>query len=632
MITIQQLSDSDRRRLFDAALQPWTNTGIAPRREEMKTRLDIVHDVYDSEVWQRIYKTHKKAEVRQEMRLWAPPYFNIWKRIARKLAVAYKRRPGRRLEGGRDEDNALLADLYRRLTFNTRALRWQRQSIVMNRIIVIALPRRDEEGEQTIDFDVLTGADTEVWMPDDRPKTSMPDIAVQLLNGNPGDSTKPALRVIDSEAVTYWNSMGGQVGTPLPHGLGTFPGADILAEHDSCEFWDWTSWRAVTAGTLDAGMIGASMGWTRKSQCRNVLAMLTNAESSENTPDGQDLVDHEKPLILNGPNVQLVVHDLNTAVDGFIAHIKAIQDELAEQMTGSSSTLVDPDPKLEGAGVGGAAQHAAINEAREMQIASLERFERRMAFVLCSLGRGIGWDVPDPARIREEFRIDWPRLAFLDTPENRVRVWEEETKFGIADQVSALVERDGISEQEAIDRIREIAERRAELDAFRAARNQPADPNANPTTLPLDAAPGESLAQTQGRAGGSVDGDGQSTAPDPTAADAPGSAPAPKPEGDIPSVATTGDVQATALNGAQVKSLQDMALAVTSSQLPAEFMVRLLPVAFPGSIPDEAAARRIVEPLEGFKAPAPPTPPPFGGPPKTPPEGDPAPDEAAAAE
>jgi hypothetical protein len=102
----------------------------------------------------------------------------------------------------------------------------------------------------------------------------------------------------------------------------------------------------------------------------------------------------------------------------------------------------------------------------------------------------------------------------LDTPEARIRVWVEETKFGISDQVDAMMERDGISEEEAKERLMEIAERRAELDAFRASRNQQGDPQEDPTTLEAGGQPGEDLAQVQGRAGGAVDAQGNKTKPE----------------------------------------------------------------------------------------------------------------------
>ncbi len=503
MITIHEMPPIERAELFARVLKPWEH-GAKPRRDEMSARHEIATDSYDGRIKKRISDTHHDSDVVTEMSSWAVGYFNIWKRCARKIAVAYKRRPARRLEGAGKKENRKLADFYRKIGFDARALKWQRRSVIMNRIIVVALARKDEDEETIIDFEVLTGANCEVWMPPDRPATSMPDIVAQLVAHNAWDTKAPAIRVFDKASVSLWNNRGEFL-SEVPHDVGTFPGADMLSEHelDEQDFWDWKTWRSATSATVEAGLIGASMGWTRKTQCRNIIALLTSSESSESTADNQNLVDHEKPLILNGQNVTLMVENLNTAVDGFLTHIKSIQDEVAEQMTGTASTFADPDPKFENAGVGGTAQHVAINEVRESQIAALERFERRMAFVLCKLGKAMGEDVPDPEKVRETFRIDWARLAFLDTPENRIKVWVEETKFGIFDQVAALVEREGISEEEAEERVMEIAERRAKLDEFRASRNQQGDPQQDPTTIADPGAPGDQLAAEQGRAGGS---------------------------------------------------------------------------------------------------------------------------------
>lgn len=618
MVTIDQIPEEKRNALFNCALQP-ASYGGGERRREFRQRYKIATDDYDDLIKQRIGVTHHNADVVAEQSKWAVGFLNIQKRVGRKLAVAYKRRPSRKLEGEgvTDEDNAKLSRLYARLHFNARALRWHRLAVQMNRIIIVGVVREDENGEKVIDFDVLTGAETEAFSAGNRPIATVPDIAVQLLAHRFG-TDEPAMRVVDSNGLRFYSAQKVELpALRVDQSIGTFPGADMLSEHAEVgsDWWDWKSWSANTKATIEAGMIYASAGWTRKTQCRNLLACTTSGERDD-VPDGQDLADHEKPLMLNGPQIALQSHDIDTPVAGFREHASWLVDECAEQMTGTASTFTDPDPSLPNAGVGGVQQHAAIEEVRESQCPPLERFEQRMAYVIMLLAKLIGDpDAVDPELVRKTFKVQFQRLPFLDTPSERVKVYGERTKFGISNQVQALVEEEGISEAEAEARLMKLAEQRVKLDAFRASRQQPGDPFADPalagtTATPLAAAPGETLEQTQGRAGGSFDAEGNPTTPaavtgDPAAPGAPAQPAAAKPATGAPAgpaalAAQGADVQAAALNGAQQKAITDTAVLVTDGKLPAEFMVRFIPLAMPTISEEEA--RRLVEPLLGFVA------------------------------
>lgn len=513
MILIEDLSDEERKAFFGRILNPWQH-GCQERRSEFKDRYDIATDSYDSQVAARIGNTHVQPEVIKEMTSWSVGYFNLWKRCARKIAVAYKRKPRRRLEKQKTASTKM-SNLYRKIGFDAHALEWQRMSVIMNRIIVLVVPRKGEEdGEDVIDFEVVTGADSEVWVDHERSMQGVPDILgtkLKTRSWSPGPG-EPVVRTVDARRFAWWDTNGDLV-DEIEHGMEMFPGADMLSAHGlDSEWWDWKTWRAATKATIEVGMIGASMGWTRKTQCRKIIALLSNNVEDE-TPDGQNLSDHERPLILRG--FQFLVNDLNTGVEGFLTHIKSIQDEIAEQMTGAASNLVDPDPANPASGLAGVANHEAIKEVREAQLPNMERFEQRMAVVIAKMATRLEYDdAVDPDLVKDRFRVVWPELAFLDTPEARIRVWVEETKFGISDQVDAMMERDGISEEEAKERLMEIAERRAELDEFRASRNQQSDPQEDPTTIEAGGQPGEDLAQVQGRKGGAVDADGKETKPD----------------------------------------------------------------------------------------------------------------------
>lgn len=70
-----------------------------------------------------------------------------------------------------------------------------------------------------------------------------------------------------------------------------------------------------------------------------------------------------------------------------------------------------------------------------------------------------------------------------------------------------------------------------------------------------------------------------------------------------PTVAPEADVQALALNGAQMSSLQELIQSVADKTLPAESVVQLIMLSIPTI--DEATARKLVAPAERFDAPTP---------------------------
>ncbi|MBW4484904.1 MAG: DUF935 domain-containing protein [Tildeniella torsiva UHER 1998/13D] len=66
-----------------------------------------------------------------------------------------------------------------------------------------------------------------------------------------------------------------------------------------------------------------------------------------------------------------------------------------------------------------------------------------------------------------------------------------------------------------------------------------------------------------------------------------------------PLLEATADVQATALNGAQISSLMELVQAVANGQLPIESAVQLIQISFP--MVDEARAKALLTPTQGFE-------------------------------
>jgi hypothetical protein len=517
MMTVEDLTPEALKELLSQTVRP---TGAnARRRQEFADRFAIQTDEYDHIIKKRICETHDLSDIQMEMCRWAVGFFNPQKRIVRRMAVAYKRRPRRRIEGATKTENRKYADLMRDIGYDGETMEWQRDSVAMNRIVILVMPTEDDEGKPTIGFSVVTGAIAEVVPEPGLPITAPPGILCYRLpeaSAHHVDPKTPVCVTVDARWWIWWNT-AHQMVRVVEHGMGMFPGADMRSTRPrGTDWWDGSTGRGLTKTVAEVGMIAASMGWTRKQMCRKVLGLFTEDEGDE-VPEGQTLTHPERPIVASGTGISLTVQDLIVPIDEFMKQIRALQDEAAELVTGAVSTLTDPDPSAGAEGersLAGVHQHAFIEELRESQQMTLTVFERRMAILIAVLSTMLEMEnAVDPDKMREGFRCVWPRLPLLDAPMARVKVWQEETTFGIADQVDALVEREGISEEEAEERLMAIAERRARLDEFRASRNQKADPgDGDPTNVELKEKPGESLQQTQGRAGGQSSGESRAAA------------------------------------------------------------------------------------------------------------------------
>jgi hypothetical protein len=515
MMTVEDLSHEALVKLLSETVRP---TGANKRRrDEFADRFAIQTDEYDHIIKKRICETHDLSDTQMEMCRWAVGFFNPQKRIVRRMAVAYKRRPRRRIEKTTKTENRKYADLMREIGYDGETVEWQRYSVAMNRIVILVAPNEDDEDKPTIKFMLVTGAIAEVVQEEGKAITDPPGILCYRLpaaSQHALDAKTAICVTVDSRWWIWWNN-AHQMVRIVEHGMGMVPGADMRSTRPAGEdWWDPSSGRGVTKTVAEVGMIAASMGWTRKQMCRKVLGLFTEEEGDE-VPEGQTISHPEKPIVASGRGITLTVQDLIVPIDEFKKQITTLQDEAAELVTGAVSTLVDPDPQSENAGVVGVSQHAAMEEVREAQVMILDGFERRMAILIAKLSTILGMaNAVDPDKMREGFRCVWPRLPLLDNPKARVEVWQAETTFGITDQVEALVEREGLSEEEAEERLMAIAVRRARFDGFRASRNQKADPgDGDPTTIELAEKPGESLAQTQGRAGGQSSGESRASAP-----------------------------------------------------------------------------------------------------------------------
>lgn len=508
-MTIEDLGGDQLRKLLSDTINPQGEN--AARRRECRQRVKIMEDMFDDEIVARIAQTFHEEAVVAEVANWAMSIFNPMKRAVRRIAVGYKLRPKRRIEKANKGDSKKWARLLRNLHFDTQAKTFHQYAVALNTVVTLAR-RREINDEPTIGFELVTGATAEVIQEPDAPSTAPPGILAYLVP-SPEIGVAPSVVTVDSRWYIMWDHMGRDLAV-ASHDMGRFPGATLRNNEPLHQGDFWNPWpgRAAKQATFECGLIGATMGWTRKTQCRNLIALFLKGEPDQaEVPDGQ-VAHPERPIIGRG-DVQFVVHDLSVAVDKFIEHMKALQDEAVEVLTGAVSTFSDPDPANPIQGQAAVHQHAALDEIREDQLSRLEAYDRDMMKVIARLADDIDMeDAIDPDLVEEGIVVEFPKLPFLDSPMERLKLQQERTRFGTGNQVTALMEELGVSEEEAMDRLIDIAEQRVKLDALRASRNNPTDPNDPGTTLPDDANPGEGQEQVQGRAGGSTPKDEQSAA------------------------------------------------------------------------------------------------------------------------
>ncbi|MGH1344340.1 MAG: hypothetical protein ACRBN8_22465 [Nannocystales bacterium] len=507
-MTIEDMSERERVEFLSEIRQPQRTKD---RRQEIADRVAIQTDDFDYLIRRRVMDVYHQPEIAAEVSRWAIGLFNPQKVAVRRIAVGYKRRPTRKIKKNKAQSK-LLTDLYRRIRFNKHAQRFHTMSVATNRGLVLAEPLRDRKGP-TVGLRFITGANAEVIEEPGTTNDHPPGVLGVLLP--PEDPTRPFERrtmMVDSRWYTVFDAQDRIIEElTFEHGLGRFPGAwmdhNDATENDAFNHLDG---KGMTKTTAEVGFIAATMGWTRKSQCRKLLTMIFDGEDEEaeedGAPEGQTLHDPEAVSVLTG-EVQFLVNDINTAVTEFLSHIDELDRRAFEQLTGAPAT---PNPSLMQNPAAAANQlHAASSEAHGNIVETLEAFEEDMAEVVAAMSTRLRMpEAISPELARDQFDSEFKQLPFLETPKERNEIWKQRIALGVGDAVGFYAELFGVSEEEARERVKELQERQAEMNEIRASRQTPGDGN-------LEGDPGlvgESDEQKTGRFGGRASSADQSAA------------------------------------------------------------------------------------------------------------------------
>lgn len=517
MLTIEDLSKDEREDLLQRALRPTSQTA-KDRRDEFRMRQLALTEQQEDLVKSRIHDVFQHVEVIGEVKKYARSIFNPLKRVTRRVAVAYKTPPNRRIPGGSKKLNATFSKLLRKTRFDQHCKQWNERQVGMNTIVVLVVPKRRADGKPICDFEVVTGAEGEVHLDPDAPFADTPAVLAYSVRQHMHDLLRPptaneeAIATVDGKWWMFWNHQM-ELLRVVEHGLGRFPGAPLRGTLPTVKtvdgWWDPLVGRAAVQTVADVGLAAATMNWTRKTQFGHLISILRGGNSAsgsmganeEDDDEGEQMLGHPESLFeLHGQDLQLLVEDIDKGVQNFRAHIDYMTAELAEVMVGSAAVLNDPQPGQQVADMASAHQHAALRERQEDQVSGLRTFEEELHVVHAAMATKIGcpWAVPVEA-LEEALEVEFAALPFLDTPDNRLDHAIKATKFGVTDQVEYLREVHDLDEAAAEERVIELGERKAKLHKLLAVHETPADPM---TGEPDPAAPGEGSAARSGRTGG----------------------------------------------------------------------------------------------------------------------------------
>lgn len=524
MITLRDFDARDVREAVQRILQPQvfeaplivdgdgsgSSTNRQTRRGHLRERFKVMHDDFDDLAEEWIRDVWREPVIISELKRHVLPLFNPPRRAVDRLAVAYTHHPIRRVGKKKTATKQWIATLAKS-RFDLHMREFNRGQVAYNTIVVLPLLRRTSDGDSMFDFQIVTGAIGERYSDTDISDFEPPDVLFWRLPQHSGDPLgTPAVRAVDSEFFVAFDRNGQLIQSETrAHGLGMFPGAlfrntvpgDTGTDDDS--WWDpWPNkgaYRAMRSVTR----VVANLDWTRKTQCRYLVAEIVADDSVGNgVIDQQTMGDAEGIMRLRGEAVQMQAHNLSVAIDSFKDHIRFFQDEALEVMTGAVATLGDPDPSNPLEGMASARAHSAIDLHRVHQVSFLRpadlRLQRIMAAILTKAGSS---DAMSPEMLRDNAEIEYLPMPFLEDREKRLNWYVLASKYGIADQVMAYVEFYGGTEDEAVEKLVKMQERRGELRKIQETNNMPADATKDTEVVDPELI-GEGLAERQGRAGG----------------------------------------------------------------------------------------------------------------------------------
>lgn len=519
-MTIEDLSRVELQELLDRTLRP-TDRDTRDRRREHHARWLAMRERSASLVRERIAETFHDPLITAEVQRWATSIFNPVRRLSELSAKVYSTPPIRGVAGIGAEQERDYLRMLKRLRFNARAKSWNQWQVALNTIVVLVRPAVDAAtGDPTLDFFHVTGASGEIIAEPGSPRGDTPgilaytidpsgDISDMSLNAAMrGEINPEVMATVDSRWWTFFDASGNPVRS-VEHGLGRFPGAQLqIAEQEGDtinDFWNPDFGRSTVEALREAGLVGAIMGWARKSGFGKLVALVRGEDDHPDDEGEADQTMGQPESILQLTGQDLRVEDLEVRIAQFREHMGLMLQEAARAVTGTASILEEPAAGQTQSDTAQVHRHEALKQYQQDAIVYLDPFEQRLQEVMAAFGTAIGMKgAVDPLAVADGFEAAFQPLLFLDTPQQRLNTAIAGTKFG-TDSPQAFLQRErGISLAEANRLALRMVEEAARLHDVQASRNQSLgamdDEQQDQEIRPE--LPGEGLAERQGRQGG----------------------------------------------------------------------------------------------------------------------------------
>jgi len=500
MLTISQLGPAGLSARIKASQ---ADAGESARRWEYSRRVAILAERYDHLVHQRIDQVYEHTSTREKLKKFVKSSMNVMARIVRQLSFVYSRPPTRRLRldgpiGEALNDRLKLAERESKIAVDAK--QWGAYAFGCNVVWVVPSIVEHSEGMR-IEYRMVLPHTAERITSDHDEQTDI------LLWPTKVDKNEiQEWQAVDAEA--YYKLDKNFVPLErIEHGIGRQPAVPLrFAKPPPGDFWDLGRGSKMVEATIECGRVAAAMSWVRKSQNRK----LATAFGELGALDRTQLAGPEDAITAKTADADAInfeIHDWNTTIENFKAEMRWHVEQAVEGY-GLPISVVDPEPGATGDAVNvfqpaGPQLHAAQAELRDDQLEYARLFERELMINTFELAANFGHPLAiDPVVVAESYEARWQPLAYVDSPANKIAVWERKMALGLMTHADCLLEEYGgdmtpeQARQQVLDNLRD----KAEVDLFYAAHNLGVDPRVR------------SVPQLQGQIGGQMAADAKKDA------------------------------------------------------------------------------------------------------------------------
>lgn len=475
---------------------------VRARQEDAARRLLILQENWRHVVWQYINGVIKTDAVRVALSKRVRRTWNVSKQINKRVCVAYKVPPLRRLEGASDSTAKAYQDLLLESRIVTKAKDWERYAFALNVVIVVPVVRDDLGGKgKRLDYEMILPHCAEVQMDPSDPMGT--PVAVCFTAKDGSDYSGKPLRTVtlDANAWRYYDDHDRPIGM-IPHGAGVFPGVVWRLDEPIDDWWSSFRGAGIVDATIQVAYLVARMDWVRDAQDRKKeiakSPSLSKIPGQVASPEGP----LEVPLEVDEFDYEAV--DVNTPITDFIAHINAYLHQAAESM-GIPSVLVDFESGAQNYAnvtpLANAQQVAALADVRDSHIEYFREAERELAWKTALVLRGMGHPLASqlqPDEVYDKFRIVYADLTFNEDPMARAAVAEKRVALGLSSTYHEFNKlHPELTPEQSREAVQKFALQEGELNQFYIDHNIPRDPAERRKTL----------AQLQGEQGGKASGE-----------------------------------------------------------------------------------------------------------------------------